>query len=244
MLVTTLRETQFALDNFRGPLEFLLQLVQRKELDICDIPLQTLVMQFLSHLAKWNRPDVNAGAEFVGTLASLALFKSRILLPPVASSVEGVDHEVDCGVELLQKIVEYCQLKELAQNLTQREQQFFLNVYPRGIPPSEKETSAHTSLGIDHLTLSLLQSLLNQALKKAPVSPPSVYQEPWKVSDKVQWIQQLFKSRSVLPVAELLTADCSRKELIVIFLAILELMKNGCARLSKEEDHDHIVLST
>lgn len=240
MLITALRQAHFSLENFSGPLEFLHQLIQRHELDICEIPLQSIAMQFLHHLASWGKTDVNAGAEFIGTLASMALVKSRLLLPQQVGVSEEAESEAEAGLELLQKLIDYCRLKESAQDLLVREQSQW-GVYPRGAEP-KVEVEVASKLGIEHLTLQELQSLLIRAIRHSDGNPPPIREETWKLSDKIRALRDQLSQHAKLRVADLFRLEQPRKELIVTFLAILELMKTGGATLMKEETDGQLVI--
>jgi segregation and condensation protein A len=236
MIVNTLRQTHFSLENFRGPLEFLAQLVQRHELDIRDIPLQALATQFLT---SENSADINAGAEFISTLASLALMKSRLLLPQQPQDVPTSDEETEAGVALLQNLIDYCRLKEVAKGFALREEQH-RETFPRGA--AEECVTLPSTLGIEQITWEDLRALLTRAIKQADPLPAAIAHEVYRVSDKIRWIKQELATQIMLAVATLFPLGRPRRELVVIFLAILELMKMGIAALDREENHGQLVL--
>lgn len=240
MLLTGLKQVHLELDNFHGPLEFLYQLIQRHELNIHDIPLKSIASQFLTQLMTWERPDVNTGAEFVGTYATLTLFKSRALLPHQSATSESGEEEAETNLRLLEQLVEYCRIKEIAGGLAQREERL-RESYPRGLQPQEPVATT-PSTGLERLTLDQLAAIFRAAMQRALPVAREIYAEAWKVSDKIQWLKGLLTAQPSLPVAELFTVDRSRPELIVTFLAILELMKGGVARLQCEETNGQLLL--
>ena len=111
----------FTLDVFEGPLAFLLHLVQKSEIQICDIPLQEITTQYLKRLQDLVNPSVDNGAEFVGTTAFLLWMKSRKLLPKHEQPL-GEEEELDPSFEIIHKLLAYCQIKEAAKALGEQEQ--------------------------------------------------------------------------------------------------------------------------
>src|SRR5438128_274449 len=111
---------RFILEQFQGPLELLLHLVQRCEIDLADIPIQKITEQCLMKLNEWEEPFIDLGAEFVGTTAFLLYLKSRLLVP------HDVDEEplplTDLkDLQLMTALVDYCRCKKVASELARRE---------------------------------------------------------------------------------------------------------------------------
>lgn len=221
----------FSLDNFEGPLDFLIQLIQKEELNIHHIRIQEITRQFLQKLQEWQQQRVDVGAEWVGTTAYLVWLKSKYLLP---QQEKDLAHEEEIGfrLELIDHLLDYCQFKEMAKTLSLRQEQqescFF-----RGIP--ENQLQAKT-IGIHHITLEELSSLFSELIKKASPTIPQIHEEPWKVSDKIDWIRSIFAEKSSENLENFFSIFHSKLELIVIFLAILELMKIGEIEIQKKEN--------
>lgn len=229
MELTTEPET-FTLENFEGPLNFLLHLIQKSELSITEIPLLELLKQFQKKVEE-EALELNQGAEFIGILSSLICLKSRTLLPRHEVTEEEEDLS-DPAFEVIHLLLEYCKIKEAAKDLLDRQSKQ-ASSFSRGkepLPEFEK------GLGIDHLHLEALYQLFDEALKKAPDRKKgSIKEEEWRVSDKIQAVRSFFKRESLIPLARLFRMDATKEELIVTFLAILELMKNGEAALLQNE---------
>lgn len=228
-----------SLDNFEGPLDFLLSLVQNNEIAICDVTLQQITEQYLEKLNSLNSDGLDTGAEFIGATAMLLLWKSKALLPVHHTSSLTEDGEPDPRFKMIQQLIEYCRFKDLAQELLQRESQQAV-IYERGV---DAIPDAKKPLGLDHLSLQDLAVLFKQVLAKASTQQRLIYDEPWQVSDKILHIRHLLRNHAQILFTELFSPDQCREELIVTFLALLELIKVGDARaVTNKTTHDVIII--
>lgn len=230
-----LEKDTFSLENFEGPLDFLLHLVQKNEMDIYEIPIQRIMEQYLAKLKESDEPDVETGAEFIGTASLLMWIKSRMLLPRHEQPLDP-DMELDPRFEIIHQLIEYNQFKEAAKELSEREQRqnaFF----GRGVDgPAEVKKP----LGIEHLTLQDLATLFQDILSKSNANRGVIEEEVWRVGDKIKLIRSMLKEFEKIGLECLFTPEKSRDELIVTFLAVLELMKLGELKIIR--DHDKIMV--
>jgi segregation and condensation protein A len=222
----------FTLENFEGPLDFLLHLIQKSELTITDIPIQQIMRQYLERIQSLQSCSVDQGAEFIGTAATLVWLKSRLLLPRHETEDQELEDLNDPRFEIIHLLLEYCQFKQTAKELTVKEAEQAAN-YPRGsqpLPEMEK------GLGIDHFSMEdlfkLFQGVLVQASRK---KKGEIHEEEFRVCDKISLMRSYFKKNIQLSFSELFKKEHCKEELIVTFLAILELMKNGEAKLMRDE---------
>lgn len=216
----------FTLENFEGPLEFLVHLIQKSEIDIYEIKIQDVLSQYMKNMGS---PDVDKGAEFISMAALLIWLKSRMLLPKHEQPVSP-EEEFDPRFDIIHQLVEYCKFKEAAKELSRREQEqnaFF----ERGL---EGPYQVKKNLGIEHLTLQDLAGLFQEILSKAESESRLIHEEEWLVSDKLRIIRQLLKEFPKIGFEVLFTSERSREELIVTFLAVLELMKLQEIKILKE----------
>lgn len=218
----------FTLENFEGPLDFLLHLVQKNEIDIYDIRLQKITEQFIQRLGTAS-PGIDNGAEFIGLTASLMWLKSRMLLPKHEQAIDPEELEQDPRFEIIHQLIEYCRFKDASKELIAREQRQNA-FYSRGLDAPDIKKN----LGIEHLTLEDLAGLFQQVLAKASSQTREIHEEKWLVSDKIVWIRKRLKAEKEILFEVLFTPELSKEELIVIFLAVLELMKLGEARVVKD----------
>lgn len=226
-----------ALDVFEGPLDLLVYLVQRDEIEITDVPLYQIVDQYLKALKENINPCLDTGAEFIGTTAFLLWLKSRILLP----KHEGeAPEEIDMSsspLQILQHLIDYCCFKSAAKELSQREQKQTL-VFSRGIEESAEPLPATLTL----VPLDELAKLFQQVLTRAAVQNRVLHEELWRVSDKIHFLRVLLKESKNVLFRELFNEERCRDELIVTFLAILELMKQGEVYIIREEQTQSVMI--
>lgn len=225
-----LKQDYFSLSNFEGSLDFLLCLIQKDEIDIYDIPIQDIVEQFIRKLSEWEEGQLDKGAEFIGTAAYLVWLKSKMLLP-IDEKVEGIEELAeDPHFEIIHHLIDYCRFKQAAKELGHRQDQQ-QSCYYRGVDVPEWKKP----LGIDHISLDELALLFKEMMDRAGESVSQIEEESWRVSDKIQAIRRQLKTEESFPLASLISTHQSRLEIIVIFLAILELMKNGELAVGREQ---------
>lgn len=215
------KHDHFTLANFEGSLDFLICLIQKEEIEIYDVSIQEIIQQFILQLNKWGE-GLEKGAEFIGTAAYLVWLKSKTLLPHKEQPVEEEDLVEDPHFEIIHHLIDYCRFKQAAKELSSRQekQQAY---YFRGIDAPEWKKP----LGIDHVSLEELSQLFQEMISKAAQTRPQIQEENWRVCDKIRMIRHLLREHSSFLFAELFSAQQSRPEIIVIFLAVLELIKMG-----------------
>ncbi len=225
-----------SLENFEGPIDVLYHLVQQCEIDIYEVKLQIVTEQFLN-LLKQVPSSVDVGAEFIATAAALVWFKSKTLLPKDEQPIDEINEEEDPHFEIIHHLVEYCRFKEAAKDLIDRERQQ-KGYYSRGlVTPAELKRP----LGIDHLTLEDLTALFKEIALKSSSQRGTLSGETWKLADKLSELRDWLALRNKIYFKEIFSFDKSRLELIVFFLAVLELMKLGEICAIRDED-DNIAI--
>ena len=223
-----LKHDHFALANFEGSLDFLLCLIQKGEIDIYDIPIQALIQQFIDKLTH-SEEGFEKGVEFIATAAYLVWLKSKTLLPRHEQSLDLEEVIEDPNFEIIHHLIDYCRFKQAAKDLSSRQEKQQA-CYFRGIEVPEWKKP----LGIDHVSLEELSQIFKEMMSRAVHTEPKIQEEIWRVSDKIRAIRHWLHERSLFPLAMLLSPHQSRPEIIVIFLAILELMKMGELAVGRE----------
>lgn len=230
--------SHFTLENFEGPLEFLLCLIQKEEIDIYEVSLQTLITQCLQKLAEWKERQLELGAEFIGTMAYFVWLKSRMLLPQQETSLEEIELEEDPHFEIIHHLLDYCKFKQAAKELSQRHAQQ-TGCFYRGLEPPP---TIQKPLGIDHISIEELNSIFKELIRKAEKPKSQIYEENWKVSDKIKAIRGWIQEKSLILLEELFDPHKPKLELIVTFLALLELMKIGVLTVGRQKESANLVV--
>lgn len=229
------KHDHYALDNFEGTLDFLLCLIQKEEIDIYDVSIQDLIHQYLE---KSDREGLEKGAEFIGSAAYLVWLKSKTLLPAQEDDSSNLEETFeDPHFEIIHHLMDYCRFKQAAKELSWRQDKQQA-CYFRGIDAPEWKKP----LGIDHVSLEELSLLFKEMIARAEKAKPQIQEENWRVGDKIRAIRRMLQENAIYPLAFLLSSEKSRPELIVIFLAILELMKIGELAVGREQKTGQLVV--
>jgi segregation and condensation protein A len=217
--------THVKLPVFEGPLDLLLYLIKKDELDIYDIPIERITSQYLDYLRLIKMLDLEVAGEYLVVAATLVYIKSRVILPHDQRPPEDEADEDDPRWELVRQLVEYKKYKdaafELQQCLARQE-----NVHSRGggVKP---DLSADGSLPFDKVGLFDLLAVFQKVLSRADANEDlrDIFEDRFTVSDKIQFILGQMAERKRLVFEELFVEGASRTEIVVTFLAILELIR-------------------
>lgn len=219
------------LDVFEGPLDLLLHLIEKQELDITKVSLAAVTDQYLEYISHIERISAENLADFLVVAAKLLLIKSRALLP--GAPREEAEEEEDLGEELAQQLREYKRFKELAGLLREREQEG-LRAYVRIAPLPELEKKLEpTAVSLDDLIAAVRAAISAQPEPSAVnnvVAPFTI-----SIADKIQDIERLVSRRGSFSFQRLLRRATSRAEIIVTFLALLELIKAARVRVQQKQ---------
>ncbi len=216
------------IENFEGPLDLLLHLIKQHEMDIYDIPIAEITGQYLATLDAMKSLNLDVAGEFLVMASTLVYIKSRMLLPPSEEEVEEVEEE-DPRAELVRRLLEYQKYKEGAVALDAHEI-LGRDVFARKFPAPDlavQEDDEFTSVGIYDL-VEALRSLLRH---DPPEACHEVTAEQLSVTDRINQILSLLAGKESLAFAELLPSPPGKSEVVVSFLAILELVKMKLVKL-------------
>jgi len=215
------------LEKFEGPLDLLLHLIKRDEIDIYDIPIAHITQQFLHYLEIMRLLDLEVSGEFLVMAATLMRIKARMLLPVPEP---GEEEEGDPREELVQRLLEYRQFKEAAGTLREREEKRRL-LFERGMTPDEEDAGP---LPLAPVNLFALLDALDRVLARLPErNVLEMSGEAYDIEDKMALLVTRARRAGRLSFTLLLEECKSRLEVIVTFLALLELLKMG--RLTVEQ---------
>ena len=216
------------LEVFEGPLDLLLYLIRRDELDIYDIPIEKITVQYMEYLDLMRKLDLDIAGEFVVMAATLMVIKSRMLLPVDRRTAEDVGDEewVDPRLDLVRQLIEYKKFKDAAGKLAEFEvlaQESF--DYGGGRPKFEK-TAADAADALAHIDLFDLLTAFQEVLARLNEVPQEELKGiRWSVPDKMDMILERTRDGGQVAFSTLFTAQSPRGEVIVTFLALLELLR-------------------
>ncbi|OGX23463.1 MAG: hypothetical protein A3J51_02580 [Omnitrophica WOR_2 bacterium RIFCSPHIGHO2_02_FULL_45_21] len=208
------------LDIFEGPLDLLLYLVKKDHLNIYDIPIAAVTEQYLQYIELMRFLDLNIAGEFLVMASTLIHIKSRMLLPPEPIQEGILQEEEDPRAELVRKLLEYEKYKEAAALLRQKEVNR-QNVFTRA--PIQMQASGEVYF---EASLFDLISAFSKALKDIPRELfYEVIKDEFTVEEKIHDLLHLFLNKSAVCLSELFALAKNKLELVVTFLAVLELIR-------------------
>lgn len=206
------------LDVFEGPLDLLLYLVKKDHLNIYDIPIARVTEQYLEYIELMRLLDLNIAGEFLVMASTLIHIKSKMLLPPDPTVQEP--EEEDPRLELVRKLLEYQKFKEVAETLRQKETARH-DIFTRSASSDSENKEVYFEASLFDLI-----SVFSQALKEIPKDLfYEVIKDEFTVEEKIHNLLHLLLEKPAIALSELFLKAKNRIEIIVTFLAILELIR-------------------
>ncbi len=217
-------EYKVELEVFEGPLDLLLYLIKKNEVDIYDIPMVQITNQYMEYMNLMRMLDLNIAGEFIVMAATLMMIKSRMLLP-VEDRPEQEEEEEDPRWDLVRQLVEYKKFKDVAAELQRKEfvqeHVFALHSDNVALEPEDEAGVALSDIGIFDLITAFKEVLS----RSRPEEIAEIAAERFTVPDKIADILALLRSRTSLRFTDLFGDNASRHEIICTFLALLELIR-------------------
>jgi segregation and condensation protein A len=216
-------EYKVELEVFEGPLDLLLYLIKKEEVDIYDIPIETITTQYMEYLNVMKMLDLTIAGEFIVMAATLMMIKSRMLLP-VEEREELEEEEEDPRWDLVRQLVEYKKFKDAASHLQEREL-YQENVFLLGNENVILEPD-DPGLVLNDVSLFDLISAFNNVLKNAKSDViGEIVADKFSVADKIDSLLNAVKTKTKVVFIGLFGENTSRNEIVCTFLALLELIR-------------------
>lgn len=227
------------LEIFEGPLDLLLHLIKKSEVDIYDIPISTITEQYLKYLDILKSLNLNMAGEFLVMAASLVHIKSKMLLPPSVDDTDDDDDDegLDPRGALIRKLLEYQRFKEAGEELFRR-LVLGRDVFARGQPlPLDDFDEDDGDLGFGDVSMYDLMEAFREILKRVPDTYSiDLTVDKFRIKDKINEIMERLSGAKSVLFSELFRVDSVRGEVIVTFLAVLELAKLLMIRLNQSDE--------
>lgn len=220
------------LQQFEGPLDLLLHLIKKNQINIYDIPIATITQQYLEYLEMMKSLNLAVVGEFLVIAATLVQIKSRMLLPSDAPDLDE-EEGPDPRAELVRRLLEYRQFKEAARQLAEREQ-LWRNIYTRELADLPALRSEEWPL--DEVSLFELVDALHAVLERRPGSRlVEVVPDTLTVQDRITVILDLLGTRESFMFHSLFEGPTPRLVVIVALLAVLELARQRLVRVLQDK---------
>lgn len=228
--------------TYDGPLDLLLDLIKKNEMDIYDIQISKITEQYLAYLSEMKQLDLEIAGEFLVMAATLIYIKSKTLLP--VDEPEEEDEGEDPRTELVQKLLEYQAFKEAARELglleTERGKIFTRQIsdyYLSDLDPEDAQIDTFSANLYD--LMAAFQKVLTRTSKK---TDHEVFEEIVSIEEKMLEIQSLLIEKRKIAFSSLFSDGWTRNVLVATFLALLEIIRTRFARVTQEEQFGEILI--
>ncbi|MGN0391313.1 MAG: segregation and condensation protein A [Bariatricus sp.] len=239
------------LQVFEGPLDLLLHLIDKNKIDIYDIPIVEITNQYMEYIRDMEREDLNIMSEFLLMAATLLDIKCRMLLP---KEVNEEGEEEDPRQELVEQLLQYKMYKYMSYELRDRQVDGEKIYYKEEtLPDVVKSYVEPVDLDelLGDLTLSKLNDIFQEVLKRQTEKTDPIRSKFGKIEkeevtlpEKLNYVEEYAKVHRNFSFRDLLTRQASKVQVIVTFLAILELMKIGKITICQEHTFDDILITS
>ncbi len=226
------------LDIFEGPLDLLLHLVKKNEVEVSDIPVATITDQYLAYLDLLQQLDLDVAGEYLVMAATLLHLKSRLLLPGDDTTDE--EEGEDPRAELVRQLLEYQRFKEVA-DLLNRQDLLERDVFARA--PLTDETENEADIVYDVSFGDLLDALQEVLKRAAPEVLHQVILEQVTLREQLCFVLDTLRERTEVVFTDLFPLGVTRLQILVTFLAILELVRTRMIHLYQEEFFGPILMN-
>lgn len=244
-------ELTVKLQVFEGPLDLLLYLLDKNKVNIYDIPIVEITAQYMEYIAEMKRQDLDVLSEFLVMAATLIDIKSKMLLP---RDPDDEEEEIDPRAELVQQLLEYKMYKCMAYELKDRQVDAQRVMFKKPTIP-EEVLEYQEPLNVEELvsdvTLAKLNEIFKSIMRKQQdkIDPlrskfGKIEKEEVSLEEKTEYLENYATTHKHFSFRSLLEAQSSKVEVIVTFLAILELMKTGKILISQEHIFDDIQIDS
>ena len=220
------------LDNFEGPLDLLLYFIRRDEIDIYDIPIAKITKDFINVIEEWKRTNLVSAGDFIVMASTLMRVKAKMMIPRPELDEDG--DIIDPRTELMNQLINYKRFRDAAEMLNDMAIDRSKNLsrqFQQAIPESEMN-----DLGfyLNDLTLYDLAKIFKQAIESRPViSQFELNREPVRLEKQKELILKYFDDEGRLSFTFIIKKLNSRMEIVVTFLAVLDLVREGLCKLKQ-----------
>ena len=244
-------ELSYKLESFEGPLDLLLHLIEKNKVNIYDIPIATITDQYLEYVRHMEEESLDVVSEFLVMATTLLDIKARMLLP---KEVNEEGEEEDPRAELVARLLEYKTYKYMSMELKDMEldaEQIFYKTPT--VPKEVKEYEQPVDLDklLDGMTLAKLEQIFLSVMKrqKDKIDPVrstfgTIKKEPVSLEDKIASVMGYARKHRKFSFRSMLSRQKDKTEIVVTFLALLELMKIGKIHLTQETLFDDMMIET
>ncbi|MBR6801692.1 MAG: segregation/condensation protein A [Eubacteriaceae bacterium] len=234
-------ENILTLEKFSGPLDLLLSLIAKNEVDIFDIPISEITKQYMNYIYAANSFNIELAAEFVVMASTLIEIKSRMMLPKEIDEETG--EEIDPREELVARLIEYSQFKAIASHLAKAEGDYSLRFSREQDYFEDIVDNTNLQLTSEMILKAMSKVLLKRKIRIEENSPMLMETEEYSVEVLISDLQAKLREKRRLTFDEIISSHPTRAYMTGIFLAILEMYKMGEITISQEYSYSDITVN-
>lgn len=231
------------LESFEGPLDLLLKLIGKAQVDIYDIPINMITNQYMEHIYTMEDLNLDVASEFILMAASLIEIKSKMLLP---KNILQDEEEEDPREELVLRLLEYKKYKDAAERLREKElheiKAYYKPMEDLSIYEEEQEEFDLGGLDLDLLVKSVKNIIEERGLEETEISYSEIYKDEYSVKECCANIVDRLDGTRRIYFTDLFLGRVSKNKIVTYFLSILELTKLKIIAISQNEDFSDIII--
>ncbi len=237
------------LPSFTGPLELLLHLLEKNDIDIYDIPINLVTEQFLAYIEQSADNQIDDMTEFIVMAANLLEIKSKMLLPIHGTDDDELISEDDPRYDLVQRLLEYKRYKDAAAKLKHLHEHY-AGIRVQRINEVERfKTAFDPENDIANIDISLLVNALNDVINRIPVYDKNrqyyfdkLVRDHYTIEQKLVYLETQFNAKARWSFSELIGVAHDKMEVVVTFLALLEYLRANKVSIYQNESFSEIIL--
>ncbi|MBT3300267.1 MAG: segregation/condensation protein A [Candidatus Marinimicrobia bacterium] len=230
------------LEKFQGPMDLLLYFIRRDELDIYDIPIGEITKEFIETIEMWKRMNMGVAGDFIVMASTLMRVKAKMLIPRKEIDEDGL--MIDPRRELMEQLIEYKRFKDVSgslENLAENRSHHFPKGFEMALTISDKTDELGSLL--KDVSLYDLAIVFKKVMENRPmITAFELHREPVKLEAQKELIFRHFDGDGKLKFSTLLKKLNTRMEIVVTFLAILDLVRLGDIRITQDETFGDLLL--
>lgn len=233
---------KITIDKFEGPMDLLLHLIKKSDIDICEISILEITSQYLDYIEKMEQMDLNIASEYLIMAAELMEIKSAMLLPKPPLLED--EFEEDPKERLIRRLLEYKQYKEMTSKFKQLEIER-RQIFTKEVADLSEYKVDNTNYDIEKIDLSVLIEAFNKFLERKKLEQPlhtTITKKEYSISERSMEIKNILKNKKNIYFEELFL-EVSKDYIVVTFLSILSLAKKQELIIKQENNFSEIILS-
>lgn len=240
------------LESFEGPMDLLIHLIEKNKIDIYDIPIALLTEEYMKYTEEFEKRDMDSMSEFILMAATLIEIKSKMLLP---KETDEFGEEIDPRQELVERLIEYKKYKIASEKIGERQidagKSYFKSTDRKVVDMIDNLAEKSIDEILYNADIHMLYDAFREVLKRQELKVDtvrsqfnSVSRDLFTVEDRIEHIKELLKNKKSIKFLKIFDELVTKEEIVVTFLAMLELIKEKYIKVRQKNNFDDITISS